>query len=101
MAAYNFRERKLVLGGDQAVNAANIQKYLEDEDYYKLTSESGLQRQLYLNEKLADYIANPEHAAQQHRNKLQEIEKDTKIPKLRKTILLYIKKIHPDHQNVE
>ena len=78
MAAYNFRERKLVLGGDQATNAQNIQKYLQDEDYYKLTSESGLQRQLYLDEKLADYIANPEHAATQHRAKLEEIEKDTK-----------------------
>ena len=78
MAAYNFRERKLVLGNDQATNTQNIQKYLQDEDYYKLTSESGLQRQLYLDEKLADYIANPEHAATQHRTKLEEIEKDTK-----------------------
>jgi F0F1-type ATP synthase delta subunit len=76
MALYNKSERKLVLANDAAADLKNLAQYAKDKDAYEVISESGIFREIYREKKLAEYLANPEKAAEDRKTELENIEKE-------------------------
>lgn len=76
MSAYVRSNRKLVLDAEASQDLKNLVQWERDKDAYNVISETGILREIYREEKLAEYLANPEKAAQDRMEELKKIESD-------------------------